>query len=156
MRNRMITAISFFAALVLSCYLTDLYLKNNFYAKGESYWKGAGHILKEDLAKGLAFIIAREFLCTFFLFGFFFTSTGPANRRTLFRLLNVLTLVTVSAVFIYVLVKLFDVLNNSYDRQDRLTEIALTWLLRAAGFYIAYRWVKKTQKKQNSIQHILE
>jgi hypothetical protein len=39
----------------------------------------------------------------------------------------------------YTIYQVSSVITEGYDRKARVVEIALTWLLRAAGFFIGYK-----------------
>jgi hypothetical protein len=123
---------------ILTYYITEKYLRNNFAYNGEEYWKGAGHILRENLSKGLFFIICRQLIPATFIFGLVFALTDKTARKVIFRITNVFALIILSIVFFYILYKVIEIYNEKNDQLYRIIENALTWLLKVVGFYFGY------------------
>lgn len=144
MISKIVVVSLFFIAFLLTCYLTDLYLKSNFYERGEAYMKGAGHLLQEDFLKGIIFLTTRHFFASTFLFCIPFSSTNISNKKILLKQFAIMALLIAGLAFTYTLIKLPDLLNNDYNnQQNKLIETILPWLLWVAGFYAAYRLIKK-------------
>ena len=152
--NKTILSIIFFAGLVLTYYLTDLYLKSNFYESGEAYMKGAGHLLNEHFAKGIFFITTRHLLGGTFLFGFIFSLTSIQDRKMPFKILNILAIVVLGLTISYFIFKLVEIPRNGDNYQwNRIIEIALPWLFRVVALYTSYWLIKKLSGILDQIEH---
>jgi len=69
--------------------ITEQYLTSNFSNSVEAYKKGAGHLSRENIRKGLFFIGSRQLLPPFFLFAIFFTMViDNTARKTLSKFIN--------------------------------------------------------------------
>ncbi|RYZ24950.1 MAG: hypothetical protein EOO10_19530 [Chitinophagaceae bacterium] len=116
-----------------------MYLKQNFAYNGEAYMKGAGHLLREDFWKAIIFLTVRHLLvsssCFFLLFGL----VGKEGRRQFYKMLLYIAIAVVFLTVGYSLYQVINMATEGYDRQERIIEIALTWLLRVGGFLIGYK-----------------
>jgi|GEM_PF-6294454 len=128
-----------FITLFLSFYLTDLYLKQNFEYRGEAYMKGAGHLIQEDFWKAILFLSTRHLLVSTSCFYLFFGLAGNDSRRQLYKVLFYVAIAVVVVTLGYTIYQISNIITEGYDREDRIIEIALTWLLRATGFFLGYR-----------------
>jgi hypothetical protein len=140
------------SALILTFYLTDLFLKANFSYNGEAYMKGAGHLLKEDFWKGLFFITTRQLFAATIIFYLLFWILPKEIRQIIFKILTPIWIIIIALTLLYAGIKIYDVIDWGYDRTDRIAEITLTWLIRATGFFWGY-WlvVKGVEIKLNAI-----
>ena len=59
MKFRALLSLLCLVGILLTLYLTNLFLKSNFYENGEAYMKGFGHLLEENRVKGIFFITIR-------------------------------------------------------------------------------------------------
>lgn len=119
--------------------MTDSYLRINFSNNGEAYWKGAGHLLNENLPKGLFFIISRQFLPPFFLFVILFSMiVNDIARKILFKYINVLAIVILILTSIFILYKTVETYPSLNDQLYKIIEMSLYWYLKVFGFYIGY------------------
>jgi hypothetical protein len=126
-------------ALVLTYYLSEVYLEALFSYDGEVYRKGHGHLLREDFWKALLFITTRQLLASTILSFLWFSVFSPESRRQLFRGLSFMALAAVITVLGYAVYQVMNISSEGYDRKDRVIEITLTWWLRVTGFYTGYR-----------------
>src|SRR6187455_524945 len=74
-------------SLILTFYLTDLYLKQNFDFKGEAYMKGPGHLIRENFWKAVLFLVTRHLLVSTSCFFLLFTLVGREARRQIYNVL---------------------------------------------------------------------
>lgn len=128
-----------FITLFLSFYLTELYLKQNFEYGGEAYMKGAGHLLQEDFWKVILFLSTRNLLVSISCFFLLFGLVGRESRKQFFKVLFYVAIAVVAVTLGYMIYQVSNIIKEDYDREDRIIEIALTWLLRAAGFFFGFR-----------------
>lgn len=126
-------------ALVLTYYLTEVYLEVLFSYGGEAYRKGPGHLFREDFWKALLFITTRQLLASTLLSFLWFSVFSPESRRQLFRGLSFLALAAVITVLAYAVYQFINISSEGYDRKERVIEITLTWWLRVTGFFVGYR-----------------
>lgn len=125
--------------IILVNQMTDSYLRINFSNNGEAYWKGAGHLLNENLPKGLFFIISRQFLPPFFLFVILFSMiVNDIARKILFKYINVLAIVILILTSIFILYKTVETYPSVNDQLYKIIEMSLNWYLKVFGFYIGY------------------
>jgi multisubunit Na+/H+ antiporter MnhB subunit len=134
-------------ALILTYYLTNLYLESNFSYNGEAYLKGAGHLLREDFRKALVFLITRHLMASTILCFLGFSLLLKEARKQLFKTLSYAAVGIAVLVLAYTILQVYNIYVNGYDVKDRTIEIALTWSSRVMGFYLGF-WLSKTVVKQ--------
>src|SRR4051812_40337069 len=88
-------------ALVLTYLLTYLFLATNFSYNGEAYYKGAGHLLRENWWKGLFFIATQELIATTLLFYLLFLVLPARLQQYAFKVFCVISAVVVAMVLLY-------------------------------------------------------
>ena len=133
-----------FICLIISYLLTEEYLKNNFEDLGESYRKGFGGILWENLEKGLFFIFTREFLTFFFLSSIIYFILGTIGRLFFKKVIFPIWIFILFLVTTYVGMKVYDTYFGDYgNRNNRLLEIFVMWYTRALGFLVCYKIITK-------------
>jgi hypothetical protein len=142
------------AALALTFYLTDLYLRTNFVYYGEAYMKGAGHLLQEDFWKAILFLTTRHLLlssCCFFLI---FGMMGRESRRGFYRTFRYVVFAILAILSAYIIYQVWNVFTAAYDREERMIEIALTWILRVTGFFIGYKLADTAFRRSLRKKHV--
>jgi hypothetical protein len=132
--------------IVLTLYLTNLFLKSNFYENGEAYMKGFGHLLEENRSKGIFFVTTQNLFVSIFLSVFLFSLVSLSDRNLAYKILSLIGATIILATLAYTIYQLYNVWYNGYDRLDRIIEIAITWSSRVLGFFIGY-WVTKQNIK---------
>jgi len=135
---KVINYIFWIVLLILSLYMTDLYLRLNFSYDGESYYKGAGHLLREDFWKAIFFIVAQQLLISTILFYLIFISVNGLMRKWIFKSLIIIWSLIIGLVLIYAGIKIYDLYNSDFSNKERIIEIVLTWIVRLTGFVIGY------------------
>jgi hypothetical protein len=75
------------------------------------------------------------------------------GRQQLFRMLSYVALAIIVLVLVYTAYQVYNIINEGYDREDRIIEIALTWLLRVLGFYAGY-WLANTIFSKQNLKHV--
>jgi hypothetical protein len=138
--------------LALTFYGTEWYREQYFSYRGEAYLKGAGHLLREDFRSALLFLIPRHFLGSGGFFILLFLYLGPETGKTGYRLFRYVALATLFFLLAYTVYQVMHVVSGAHEQADRIIEIALTWFLRIAGFFIGYRlantvWKHTPQQK---------
>ena len=129
--------------LVISYILTEHYLEHNFAYSGESYRKGLGHILNENIAKGSFFIFIRELLASLFFSAIFYFLIQNKIKTVFKKVLTPIWILILLVVTIYVGIEIYDIYTSNYVRNDRIIEISLTWYSRALGFFLSYLIITK-------------
>jgi hypothetical protein len=140
-------------ALVLTLYSTDVYLKSNFSYNGEAYFKGVGHLIRENFWKAIVFLGSRHLLVSTIVSFMLFSLMSKEGRQQLFRMLSYVALAIIVLVLVYTAYQVYNIINEGYDREDRIIEIALTWLLRVLGFYAGY-WLANTIFSKQNLKHV--
>jgi hypothetical protein len=138
--------------IILSYYLTSLYLRNNFYDAGEAYHKGAGHLLQENFGKGVAFISLRHLMASTLLFTMFFSLVNTSSRRLSIKILTIIATAIMILVLTYACLKYFEARNyqRTADQMhifNRTLEIVLTWTCNVLGIFMGY---VITKRKKNA------
>lgn len=136
------------SGIILSFYLTSLFLRNNFYDDGEAYHKGAGHLLQENFGKGFAFISLRHLLISTLMFTIFFILVSKSSRRLTFKIFAIISTVAMILVLTYAGMKYIEVKNFHQTTEimqffNRTIEIVLTWTCRVLGFLLGYLITKR-------------
>ena len=131
------------AAFVAVLYISHLYLIGNFSYSGESYYKGSGHLLKEDMSKGILFLSLRHLFTSIIVAYLIFLSIGKKTREKTIRIVTIVWLVILLLPMIYLGIKIYDVQFNNYDRIDRIIQIGTIWIFRTIGLILGYLLVKK-------------
>lgn len=129
--------------LLLTIYLTNLYLKTNFAYSGESYYKGSGLLLREDFWKAIFFLTMQQFLISSIVFYLIFSLVNRLTKRWLYRFLVVVWSVIIGLVLIYTGLKIYDLFYSDFTNKEKLIEIVLTWFFRALGFVLGYVFANK-------------
>ncbi|MEZ4849754.1 MAG: hypothetical protein R3B93_14300 [Bacteroidia bacterium] len=135
-----------FILIYLTYYLTEVFLETNFSFQGEAYYKGKGHLLKENLWKGIGFIIPRHFLPFAIIFYLIFYFLEGEKRIKAFLFMRNIWISIMATILIYVGVKVYDVISWGYTGKMRILEIFLTWVCRTGGFFFAYWLIKKKDR----------
>lgn len=120
-------------------YLTNIFLKTNFYQNGESFMKGYGHLLDENKPKGIIFVLTLNFFVSYFISSILYNLIEIVNYKALDKILLVLGFTILFCTLIYV----FFQLNNSYINTNRIVEITITWTSRLFGILIGSMAHKK-------------
>ncbi|WP_192820948.1 hypothetical protein [Rufibacter sp. LB8] len=122
--------------------LLSNFLKSNFDYQGEAFYKGHGHIIRENPTKGLAFIIGANFAPPILATYLFFQLFEKYVKELAYKILRVLILLITFIVLIYGFVKSAETTDFHLIDNARTVEIVLTWTLRTAGFFIGYQLTK--------------
>lgn len=150
MSNKTLTTLFLVTGLILSYYLTGIFLNDNFEAHGAAYAEGEGNILQEDFFKGILFIAARHFFTAMFAFSFLFMLVGSATRKKLFRIFDLVAFAVITTIICYTFFKEIDIFKNTHPEQyNRLIEIDLIWILRSAALYAGYWLANKLDNVLN-------
>ena len=139
-----------FILIFLTYYLSELFLEANFFEQGEAYYKGEGHLLRENLWKGIGFIIPRHFLPFAIIFYLIFYFLEGEKRIKAFLFMRNIWISVMATILIYVGVKIYDVIRWGYDGEMRILEIFLTWVCRTGGFFWSY-WLAKQTNRTTSV-----
>ena len=126
------------------------YLKSNFSYQGDAFVKGYGRILEENLSKGLTFVILVNFIPTALLTFLFFLLLEKEVQRIAFKILRIGALIVLLLVLTYLGMKYAEGINSGIEGNERLIEIALTWFLRVAGFFLGYKLIKTLVDKEDN------
>ena len=145
MKSKLAISLFCFTGIVLTFYLTNLFLKSNFYENGEAYMKGFGHFLEENRSKGIFFVTTQNLFVCIFL-SILCSLAFPNDKGFVYKIIFLIGSTIILAVLAYSIYQLYNVWYNGYDRIDRIIEIAITWTSRVLGFFIGY-WVTKQNIK---------
>lgn len=131
--------------IILTIYFTNLYLSLYFYANGEAFSKGFGHLLRENLLKGIFYISTLNLFLTIFitiLFLNFFNQnyTTVASKILLYIALTILIL-----LFTYLFFERNNIADGYIDK-ERIIEIILMWLCRVIGVLTGCFIIKNLSK----------
>lgn len=122
-------------AVIATFQLSQLFLETNFHDYGEAYYKGEGHLLDENLWKGIFFVVIRQLPLSIILFYISFGVTPECIMPTAFK---VLSAIWMGLILLFAGVKVYGIITWGYNDSGRTIEITLTWLLRYAGFALGY------------------
>lgn len=131
------------------------FLKTNFSYQGEAFMKGYGRILKEDLSKGLIFVILVNFIPTALLAFLFFLLLEKEVQRIAFKILRIGAIMLLLLVLAYIGMKYTEGITLGIEGNERLIEIALTWILRVAGFFLGYKLIKSIIVERAEIKNYI-
>src|SRR5690606_1509372 len=126
----------------------DDYLESNFAHQGESYFKGYGHLLREDMAKGLFYVSLMSFVPVLMLSFFFFQLLEKESQLIAYKIMRILALLVLALTLLYAFDKISEFRIGDTRQDARVIEISTTWILRVAGFFCGYSLLK-TVKKNN-------
>ena len=146
MKFRALLSLLCLVGILLTLYLTNLFLKSNFYENGEAYMKGFGHLLEENRVKGIFFITIRNLFVSIFLSLLFIHLISPNNLKFGYTILLIIMSTIFLATLLYTGYQIYNALNNGYSRSDRILEIAITWVSRGSGLFIGY-WLARQHIK---------
>jgi hypothetical protein len=146
MRPKALIFLLCLTGIISTFYLTNLFLRSNFYENGEAYMKGFGHLLEENRSKGIFFLTTRNLFVCMFLSILFFNLTSPNDRKPALKILFTIGAAIILATLLYTAYQLYNVWNNGYDRLDRIIEIAVTYISSVLGLLIGY-WLTKLKIK---------
>jgi hypothetical protein len=117
--------------LGISDILWHEFIRSNFAYRGEAYYKGAGHILREDYLKGL--ILTVFYPMTFwFLIAFIVMTLVPKEKITT-RIIIVLAGVYAALILLYGGMKTYELWAGTFQNQERLIAIVAAGLSRVVG-----------------------
>ncbi len=146
MKSKFLSILLCSVGVLLTLYFTNVFLTQNFQDDGESYMKGFGHLLQENITKGILFVIIQNLLLCYFISMCIFLQVPPNNRKNAHKILFATAATILFVTISYTIYQLYNVYSNGYDRIDRIIEIALTWTSRVLGLYLGY-WLSNYKTK---------
>jgi hypothetical protein len=153
-KSRTIKIIASILGLIISFYLSEIYLESNFNDFGESYRKGFGSLLWENFAKGSFFVFTRELLISLFFSSFIYFIIQNNIKNIFKKIVVPIWILILLAVTIFVGIKINDINTWNYNLKYRIIEISLTWYTRAFGFLISYLIITKYALPENEKQAV--
>ena len=152
MKEKVIISAVAILGSITTYYFTQVYLQANFDYSGEAFYKGEGHLLRENLAKGILFIVLRNLFCCAFLALLAFLLVP--NKRTLYLTFGILLVAIFIFLLLYTVYEWTNIVDPNFDRKERILEIELTWLSRGLGFILSYQVSKYFLFKESILRHI--
>lgn len=132
--KRILTAATIILALTGLLYLTIRFTREHFPSQGEAYFKGPGHLLRQDFFPALSVIIIRQLSLSTLLFFVIFSLLAGDARRLAVRTAAGLLMAVALIVILFYGRRLF---SEDPVQSCRSLEIILTWLCRAVGVLLA-------------------
>ena len=128
MRTRIIYSL-FFVFCAICFYMLSNWILENFISHGgEAFYKGRGHLLREDLELGLLIFFTRYFMPPFLIFlAVVLISTYYSGKGLLviFAIWSFL----LCLISIYLFYYLVDIWEEDLEGWQRVLEISLLWFL---------------------------
>lgn len=129
--------------------IMERFLTTNFAYQGEAFMKGYGHILREDINKGLSLVVLVNLVPSALLTFMFFLLLDKEVQRIAFKILRVCVFVILVLILVYLGMKVSEGMAFVLQGNERVIEIILTWPLRVAGFFLGYKLVKTVMEIKN-------
>ena len=124
-------------------FFTELFLKTQFKYQGESFFKGYGHILREDFWKGILFLTFWHVSITAIIFYLLALIFGRKAQKLLFSFAILFGALIVLGTILSMFYKMEEAFKNNYYML-RVIEIILTWYLWFAGLIFGLWLYRKT------------
>lgn len=131
-----------FICIILTFILTNQYLSINFYANGEAFSKGYGHLLQENLSKGIFYVSMLNLILTVFLTIIFLNFFNRNNISVALKILLIIMVIIIILFFSYIFFEWNNIING-YIAKERIIEISLMWISRLIGIFTGYFIAKK-------------
>ncbi|WP_194778600.1 hypothetical protein [Pararhodonellum marinum] len=127
-------------------YYAQQVLSENFYQGGESYFKGAGHLFRENLKLGLFVSLAIQIFGTAIFAFILFLSLDTTVRTMAFKILLVIfSIILIMALFFYG--KKLTYFSTDFNSFSRSLDITSAWICRILGITLSYLIVNFGEKK---------
>lgn len=148
MRKKVWFALLVIISCVALLYSSHLILVNEFHYHGEAYYKGAGHLLQEDLVKGLLVLCTDQFIWSFLFSLILFYSLNSEIRTMAFKIIC-------SIIGFIALLVCFNFEENLHHYSDnfhsfcRGLDYIITWCSRLVALVASYYlvgWLRNSSK----------
>jgi len=151
-RSSIIILSSITILILIQVFLFNYYLGNNFSYSGGAYFKGAGHLLRENLKKGMGFLIADQFSITLLLSLSLFFLLEHSPRKIACIAISILSTLFIIFILIYKFQDIYELIGGEIKNNERTLHFITTWIFRLLGVTSAYFYINTVLKKRK--QHL--
>ena len=129
--------ISVFILFGAPLYFSHKILTENFFANGEAYYKGAGHLFEENLKLGLLVSVTDQIFWTAMVSFILFFSISQMARKVVFRIMLTIfiaVLIVISLIYAWKL----SLYATDYHSFCRSLDFITIWISRILGLSFSF------------------